>query len=160
MGIEIIKNEIGSYLNNKNQSNNELDNSKIAIFIGHGYREGDKFKGVSFGNDKLLLPFEFARVCLSEIIVLFVCHAGFSSNMIFSIDSFSLAKELIYRGARHVIAPAWPLNIKLTGPWIKTFIHQIEDGKTISDSCFLANAKLKELFKVESAWAAMHHYQG
>lgn len=159
-GIEIIKEEIGSYFNNKLQNKNEVNNPNIAIFIGHGQREGDKFKGVSFGNDGLLLPFEFARVCLSEIVVLFVCHAGFSSNMLFNIDSFSIAKELISRGARHVIAPAWPLNIILIGPWIKTFIHQIEDGKSISESYFLANTKLKELFKIESAWAAMHHYQG
>lgn len=167
MGLSALENELTSYLSKEaTRASNDLQNSddssnpNIAIFIGHGSREGDRFKGISFGDDGLLLPFEFARLCLSEIVILFVCHAGFSSNMVFNIDSFSIAKELISRGARHVIAPAWPLNVKLTCPWIKTFISQIESGKTVSESCFLANAELREKFKIESAWAAMHHYQG
>ena len=159
-GIDLIKTEIEQYLSSKSENENKENNPNITIFIGHGNREGDKFKGISFGVDDLMLPYEFARICSDEVVVLFVCHAGFSSNMNFNIDSFSIAKELISRGARHVIAPAWPLNIKLTGPWIKSFIDNIIDGKSISESCFFANAKLKDIFKIESAWAAMHHYCG
>lgn len=158
-GIEIIQEEIELYLR-ESQRESKTNDPKITIFIGHGYKDDNKFKGIYCNDDNILLPFEFPRNCLNEIIILFICHAGFSSNMLFYNDSLSIAKELIFCGARHVIAPAWPLNIKLTGPWIKTFINQIKAGKSVRKSCFLANMELKKLFKIESAWSVMHHYEG
>lgn len=159
MAIDTITTSIHNYLSSDGEELAE-SSPNIVFFVGHGTREGDRFKGVSLGDEGILLPFEFARICNSEIIVLFVCHSGFSSNMLFGIDSFSLAKELIDRGARHVIAPSWPLNIKLTGPWAKAFLDRITDGYSVSKSCYFANMELKNIFKIESAWAAMHHYQG
>lgn len=159
MAIDVIDRNVSDYLTSKTCDISPKQ-GKISFFVGHGKRVGNKFSGVSFEDDGLLLPFEFARNLVGDIIVLFVCHAGFSANKIFSVDSYSLAKELLEKGAKHVIAPAWPLNIKLTGPWAKTFLDSLSGGETVSRSCFAANMKLKELFMVESAWAAMHHYQG
>lgn len=159
MALDSILSDLGAEIDHK--SIEKLpDNTDISVYIGHGLRSDDKFLSLFAGENKFIFGHELARFCHSKIAIFFVCHAGFSNQKAFSVDAYSLANTLIRSGVEHVIAPAWPFYVRLAGPWLKNFLSAINTGKDINKSVFDANCALREIFKSESAWACMNHYQG
>jgi len=67
-----------------------------------------------------------------------------------------LAKTLLLAGYETVIAPAWSLNVTIPGPWTEVFLHQLKTGQNIVSAASEANQRIKQIYPVESAWAAMH----
>lgn len=127
----------------------------VKLFICHGgrNREGG-FTGLyPSGTKKYLTP---SILGTGKVAVLFVCHGGHISSDFYARSFQTLAKTLLLSGYETVIAPAWSLNINIPGPWAEAFLQRLKSGQNIVSAACEANLQIKEIYPVESAWAAMH----
>lgn len=127
----------------------------VKLFICHGGRDPDGgFTGLyPSDNKKYTTP---SILGTGKVAVLFVCHGGHIATDIYARSFQTLAKTLLLAGYETVIAPAWSLNVTIPGPWTEVFLHQLKAGQNIVSAASEANQRIKQIYPVESAWAAMH----
>jgi len=130
-------------------------NTDVKMFVCHGGRDkSGGFTGLyPSSTKKYLTP---GILGTGKVAVLFVCHGGHIASDFYSRTFQTLAKTLLLAGYETVIASAWSLNINIPGPWANAFLLALAAGLPISRAVQNANAKIKEAYPVESAWAAMH----
>lgn len=127
----------------------------IKVFICHGGRsETGGFTGLYPSDDKKYTTLDILG--RGKVAILFVCHGGYVNADIYARSFQTLAKSLLMSGYETVIAPAWSLNVVIPGPWIEALLKSLRSGANIVDAAFHANSRIKALYPVESAWAAMH----
>lgn len=128
----------------------------LNIFIAHGGRdEKTGFKYILPSSGKVYLD-AGSVLGAGKIAVLFVCHSGSVTDQLFSNAIHSLIKDLFSLGYEAVIAPAWSLNIYIPGVWCGRFLDSLMAGDQVSYAVYNANMRIKEVYKEETAWAAMH----
>ncbi|GGX85494.1 hypothetical protein [Vogesella alkaliphila] len=127
----------------------------IKVFICHGGRaESGGFTGLYPSNNKKYTSTDILGS--GKVAILFVCHGGHVNTDLYARSFQTLAKTLLMSGYEAVIAPAWSLNVVIPGPWIEVFLEKIRSGENIVDATLHANHRIKDLFPLESAWAALH----
>lgn len=131
------------------------DQSDIKIFVCHGGRNrGGGFKGLYPSREK-----EFTSKHIfgsGKIAILFICHGGHIHPSTYARTLHTLTKTLLLDGYQSVISSAWSLNVVIPGPWLSSFIESVQGGESINRAVQHANAAIKRIYPVESAWAAMH----
>lgn len=127
----------------------------LKVFICHGSRsKSGGFTGLYSSDSK-----NYASSSIlgkGKVAVLFICHGGHINSDYYARSFQTLSKDLLLQGYEAVIAPSWSLNVVIPGPWMEEFLKKMKSGNTIIEACLGANNKIKELYPVESAWAAMH----
>ncbi len=131
--------------------------TQINVFIGHGSRGLDGFKAV-FTNNEVSIRRQDRLFGTGQIAVLFICHSGALDKRIFTHQLSALAITLIEMGYQTVLASFWALHMKIPTIWLKSFLSALETGNTVSLATYKANADIRDVFPVPSAWAAMHLY--
>ncbi|MHA6574104.1 hypothetical protein [Pseudomonas yamanorum] len=127
----------------------------IKAFICHGGRsENGGFTGLYPSDEKKYTTADILGG--GKVAILFVCHGGHVNADLYAKSFQTLAKTLLMSGYETVIAPAWSLNVVIPGPWIEVFLKSLRHGENIVDAALHANNRIKTLYPVESAWAAMH----
>ncbi|MEB5477818.1 hypothetical protein [Acinetobacter pollinis] len=127
----------------------------LKVFICHGGRaRNGGFTGLYPSDDKKYTSSSILGN--GKVAILFVCHGGHIHSDIYAKSFQTLTKNLLLAGYETVIAPAWSLNVVIPGPWLEEFLNSLKLGSNIIDASLQANNKIKEIYPVESAWAAMH----
>lgn len=127
----------------------------IKAFICHGGRsESGGFTGLYPSDDKKYVS--SAILGEGKVAILFICHGAHVSSDIYARSFQTLTKTLLMAGYETVIAPSWSLNVVIPGPWMERFMESLKSGGNIVDACLHANDRIKSIYPVESAWAAMH----
>lgn len=127
----------------------------IKAFICHGGRsENGGFTGLYPSDDKKYVS--SAILGEGKVAILFICHGAHVSSDIYARSFQTLTKDLLMAGYETVIAPSWSLNVIIPGPWMEKFLESLKSGSNIVDACLHANNRIKSIYPVESAWAAMH----
>lgn len=132
--------------------------AEMAIVGSHGVSSlFDHFAGVSDAC-KLYNLDEFAD-CLSGCgcVVLFVCSAGRSDSFLDRAHTDGLVLRLLDAGVRCVVAPPWPLNIKVTEIWLPVFLEAIS-RVSINHAAFEASAAVRAVYDNPCAWASLQVY--
>jgi hypothetical protein len=117
----------------------------VNIFLAHGQADRMGFKGV-YSNPHKFHPIFYPKSVFGrgEVAILFICHSGSSKEQVYSNNIVSLAGELLKGGYQAVVAPFWPLDVTITGIWLKEFLTVFRKGFTVNEAVHLANNKLKE----------------
>ncbi len=127
----------------------------IKAFICHGGRsKNGGFTGLYPSDDKKYISSSILGS--GKVAVLFICHGGHVNSDVYARSFQALAKNLLSAGYEAVIAPSWSLNVVIPGPWMTAFIGFLTLGGNIVDASLYANNRIKSIYPVESAWAAMH----
>jgi len=132
--------------------------AQMAIVGSHGVSSlFDHFTGVSDAR-KLYGLDEFTD-CLSGCgcVVLFVCSAGRSDSFLDRVHTDGLVLRLLDAGVRCVVAPPWPLNIKVTEIWLPVFLEAIGRGP-VSNAAFEASTAVRAVYDNPCAWASLQVY--
>lgn len=74
-----------------------------------------------------------------DLVVSMSCSSGRIDSHIDGGVSVSFVSELLLKGCRTVIAPAWPFEVRLAEPWLKVFFTAFDAGRSAGDACFDAN---------------------
>jgi hypothetical protein len=57
-----------------------------------------------------------------------------------------MAKRLLARGCRAVVAPTWPLEVSVSAVWLPGFLAEWERSVPVIDACFAANVEERSAF--------------
>lgn len=131
-------------------------NKDINIFISHGGKDSlYGFKSISPAEDKYFINESdiFGR---GKVAILFICHSGSSKSSMYATKLDGLVSKVLDLGYECVLAPAWSYNVILTGIWTRHFVDALNDGKSLSESTYLANKSVKSAYPCVGAYAAMH----
>jgi hypothetical protein len=88
----------------------------------------------------VLSPEQVARV-LGGVgtVVLFVCSGGRATPHLEASTMVGMARLLLDRGCRAVIAPPWPLSVSVPPRWLPVFLARWDAGAAAIDATFEAN---------------------
>ncbi|MES2522567.1 MAG: hypothetical protein V4617_07725 [Gemmatimonadota bacterium] len=78
------------------------------------------------------------------VVVLFVCSGGRVDRRPGANAMLGLAKELLDRGCRAVVAPPWPLETMVPPLWLPTFLQSWSAGQPVIDAVFEANMAVRQ----------------
>lgn len=93
------------------------------------------------------------------VVVLFVCSGGRVDRRPGASAMLGLAKELLDRGCRAVVAPPWPLEALVPPLWLPTFLQVWSAGHPVIDAVFEANMAVRQSGGAEPArYLAMNVY--
>ena len=121
----------------------ELSNSDMEIIGAHGGVGEDKhyFRVVTNDVDLALAAATLSGALRNiGVVVLFVCSGGRIDKRPGASTTSGLAKQLLARGCRAVVAPPWPLDTSVPPAWSPTFLDRWMAGASVLDACFEANA--------------------
>lgn len=125
----------------------EMSRSGLAVIAAHGGVGEDKkfFRVITDDVDLALASSEFSGA-LSDInvVILFVCSGGRLDKHPGAHTTVGLAKQLLDRGCRAVVAPPWPLDTSIPPVWLPTFLDRWAEGVPVIDACFDANQAVRE----------------
>ncbi|MDF1552485.1 MAG: hypothetical protein P1P84_05450 [Deferrisomatales bacterium] len=127
----------------------DLEGSDMVIVAAHGGLGEDKrFFRVVADDVDLALAASTLSGALSRVgvVVLFVCSGGRIDKHPGASTTVGLAKQLLHRGCRAVVAPPWPLSTSVPPHWLPVFLDRWMLGAAIIDACFEANAAVRESF--------------
>ncbi|RKH01617.1 CHAT domain-containing protein [Corallococcus carmarthensis] len=139
-----------------------LMDADIAFVGAHGGigQEGRYFRVVSDEAQTRLSARTLARQCSGAgVVVLAVCNSGRHDVDPYSGAAYGLARALLDHGCRAVIAPPWPLDVRVMRSWLPAFLTALEDGMPIIQANFIANREVgARLSWHPSVQVAMHVY--
>lgn len=121
----------------------------LAIIAAHGgLTEEDRFfRVVADDADVKFTPAALAGSLAGVgTVVLFVCSGGRIDKHPGSSAVLGMAKRLLARGCRAVVAPTWPLEVSVPGVWLPGFLAERERGAPVIDACFAANTAARAEF--------------
>lgn len=111
----------------------------LAIIAAHGgLTEEDRFfRVVADDSDVKFTPAALAGSLAGVgTVVLFVCSGGRIDKHPGSSAVLGMAKRLLARGCRAVVAPTWPLEVSVPGVWLPGFSGRVGAGCS-RDRCVL-----------------------
>ncbi|HEX8211778.1 MAG TPA: CHAT domain-containing protein [Longimicrobium sp.] len=76
-------------------------------------------------------------------VILFVCSGGRLDHDPTASAVLGLAKRLLARGCRAVVAAPWPLEVVLPHQWLPTFLREWDKGVPVIDACYAANTAVR-----------------
>lgn len=119
-----------------------MNGSEIAIIVAHGGLKENNlyFSTISDDNEGSYDIDEVTTALQSSKIVIFLaCSGGRIDENRLTNSTTSFVKLLLDKGVKSVIAPTWPINIHVPTMWLPFFLHYMFNGKSVSESAFLAN---------------------
>jgi hypothetical protein len=125
----------------------DLGRAGIAIVAAHGglIPEGRYFGVVADDVDLRVTSAELANALGSvELAILFVCSGGRFDRHPFANTTIGLARNLLDRGCRTVIASPWPLDARVPSHWLPRFLELWETGVSAMDANFQANKAVEQ----------------
>ncbi len=164
--LELVASETGPILKHHGFTIHQGDRPSsmniisLAILAAHGgVGQWGQFVSITSDGKLRFSPGEFASYFSDcGCVVLFICSAGRSDERHHAGETCSLVTELLEHGVQTVIAPIWPLSIKVPGIWLPEFLAQYTAGETAMNASFAAARKVENSFPNPCAWAAMHLY--
>jgi hypothetical protein len=87
-----------------------------------------------------------SALACSSVVILFICSGGRIDSHPQAETTVGLVKELLNEGCLAVVAPPWPLDVKVPPVWLPRFLEKWSEGATIIDSAFCANAEVAKSF--------------
>ena len=139
-----------------------LARADIAFVGAHGGigQEGRYFRVVSDEAQTRLSARTLARQCAGAgLVVLAVCNSGRHDVDPYSGAAYGLARALLEHGCRAVVAPPWPLDVRVMRSWLPAFLDALEIGLPVIQANFLANRAVGERFSWHPCvQTAMHVY--
>lgn len=121
----------------------------LAVIAAHGgVTEDDRFfQVVADDSDVKFTPGALAGSLAGVgTVVLFVCSGGRIDKHPGANAVLGMAKRLLARGCRAVVAPTWPLEVSVPGVWLPAFLAEWERGAAAIDACFAANTAARSEF--------------
>lgn len=109
-----------------------MSNVSLAVVAAHGgVGQWSQFVTITADSKLQFTPREFAQFFSDcGCVVLLICSAGRSDERQYAGETCSLVTELFEHGVQTVIAPVWPLSIKVPGLWLPEFLGQFTAGET------------------------------
>jgi len=128
--------------------NQGIHDAACLVMVAHGGLSSDEqfFSIFAEENEEIIANTKSLSAAIAgvELVIALSCSAGRVDRHIDKNASVSFITELLTKGCRTVIAPAWPFEVRLTKLWLETFFASFYSGENASTSCFLANSKLAE----------------
>jgi hypothetical protein len=127
---------------------NDLAGAELAIVAAHGgiLPEGRYFQVVADDVDLRITSAGLANVLRgAEMAILFVCSGGRFDRHPFANTTVGLARDLLNRGCRTVIASPWPLDTRVPSHWLPRFLQVWEAGASAIDANFEANKAVERV---------------
>lgn len=82
----------------------------------------------------------------ASVAVLFICSGGRVDSHPQGETTVGLVKEILNEGCLTVVAPPWPLDVKVPPVWLPAFLERWSNGDTVIDAAFSANSQVAESF--------------
>lgn len=126
-----------------------LANAQIAVIAAHGSVgvDGRFLHRVSDERELVISPRVLTQALAgTELVILFICSGGRVDRHPHANTAIGLPKLLLLAGSRVVIASPWPVTPIISGYWLETFMAEWEQGKTVLDATFIANAQVDAKF--------------
>lgn len=126
----------------------------MAIVTAHGgvHPEGRYFQVVSDEGRLRVSSGELAAALRNvAVVVLFVCSGGRADKHPGANTTLGLAKQILDRGSRAVIASPWPLDSQVPPNWLPIFLDHWQRGATLMAANFAANAALDQRYSLDPA---------
>jgi hypothetical protein len=133
-------------LTNGPQPPEGLAGSDLVIVAAHGgVAEDKRYFRVVQDDVNLAIASSALSGRLANIgaVVLFVCSGGRIDKHPGASTTVGLAKQLLDRGCRAVIAPPWPLETSVPPYWLPAFLQAWNIGMPVIDACFEANVAVR-----------------
>lgn len=123
----------------------ELRGAEIAIVAAHGglVAEGHYFSLVADEQD-LRITSLASSLRSAELAILLVCSGGRFDRHPFANTTVGLARDLLNRGCRTVIASPWPLDSGVPPRWLPRFLELWEAGASAIEANFQANRAVEQ----------------
>ena len=116
--------------------------ASLAVVAAHGgvHPDGRYFQSISDEGRLRTTGDDLADALRNiDVVVLFVCSAGRADRHPTANTSLGLAKRILDRGSRAVIASPWPLDSQIVGRWFEAFIAAWDAGESLIEAVFKAN---------------------
>jgi hypothetical protein len=138
----------GFELKTESEVPEELRGAEIAIVAAHGglVADGHYFSLVADEQDLRITSGSLASSLRSvELAILFVCSGGRFDKHPFANTTVGLARDLLNRGCRTVIASPWPLDSGVPPRWLPRFLESWEAGASAIEANFEANQAVERV---------------
>jgi hypothetical protein len=125
----------------------KLAGSNLVIVAAHGriVPEGRFFQVVADEANLRLTSDDLSKALSSvELVILFVCSGGRYDLHPFSNTTVGLARDLLSRGCKTVIASPWPLDARVPSHWLPQFLALWDGGSLVVDANFEANKAVEK----------------
>lgn len=131
--------------------------SNINIILAHGADNISRFFSLSTNEQITILAIDH-MIGFGKLAILFVCHSGSMAISNFGHKPDSFVRSYFENGYAAVIAPSWPLDIRIPPIWLPEFLNHINNGMTVSNAMLLAGQTVYRTYKHPAAWANLHLY--
>lgn len=124
-----------------------MSGADLAIIAAHGGVGADKkfFRVIADDAELALAASDFSGSLANvNVVVLFVCSGGRLDKHPAVSATIGLAKQLLDRGCRAVVAPPWPLDTAIPPLWLPAFLDHWTAGAAVIDACFEANQAVRK----------------
>lgn len=121
----------------------------IGILGAHGgiHGENEWFRLVADERSTRLTARDVAaKLRGSGVVVLFVCSGGRLDRHPYASASVGLPHLLLDYGCRAVIASPWPLDVRVAGYWLPTFLESFLGGENVVTANYIANQEVARRF--------------
>lgn len=139
-----------------------LRDAELAIVTAHGslIPEGRFFQVVQDDAKLKAASAELADALGNVgVAILFVCSGGRMDKHPMANTTLGLARQLLGKGCKAVVASPWPLDSRVPSYWVPTFLKRWHAGSSMIDAVFDANANVRDKFSGEPRdCLAMHLY--
>ncbi len=128
--------------------------ASIAMIAAHGgvHPEGRYFRVISDEGVLRVGATDFANAVRNvAMVILFVCSAGRADKHPAANTVLGLAKQILDRGCTAVLASPWPLDARVPAHWLPPFLQKWEQGATLIEANFAANAAVDRSFALDPA---------
>lgn len=126
----------------------DFSGTQMSIVGAHGSLIPDHeffFQRVSDESRLLVMTEDFANAFRNVgVVVLFVCSGGRTDSHPNHQTTIGLARTLLDKGCRAVVASPWPLNSLIPPAWLPKFLEAWKQGKELIDACFEANMEVRK----------------
>jgi hypothetical protein len=132
----------GVSLRTESEIPKELSGAAIAIVAAHGglAPSGRYFSVVADEANLRATSAALANAMKKvELTILFVCSGGRFDRHPFANTTVGLARDILDRGGRTVIASPWPLDARVPSHWLPRFLELWEGGTSVIDANLGAN---------------------
>lgn len=116
--------------------------ASMAVIAAHGgvHADGRYFQSIADEGRLRIAGDDLADALRNiDVVILFVCSAGRSDKHPTANTSLGLAKRILDRGCRAVVASPWPLSSIIVRRWFEAFAEAWDGGATVGDAVFAAN---------------------
>jgi hypothetical protein len=125
-----------------------LAGTDLVIVAAHGgvADEGRFFRAVSDDERDVVIGASSLARALggAGVVVLFVCSGGRVDRHPEANAVVGLVRQLLDEGCRVVVAPPWPLHVRVPARWLPTFLDRWSAGAPVIDACYDANMAVRD----------------